>query len=1227
MADYTLGVEPTSLGDGYVITAPGVRGTARTSDDRDATPREFGDRFDALLLAAGLRRDKVIELDLSQTPASRGLRTVAVDPTVLEVPRQPNTGALVLLENEDGALSWHLPERASAMPAQTEARTLTPGAAPLETIKFIIPTQPVRGRAASRGLGDIGKKLLKVFVYPLTDAVLGAIGRGFVRSWEAKNRPYSIRTYGPSDYRATAPDLSPSEWQRMAQGRALLFVHGTFSTAGAFSPIDLPSMTTLAGAYGGRVFAFNHPSLSEDPQENADRFLSQIPAGLALNVDIVCHSRGGLVSRELAIRGAARGLTVNKIVLVGVPNGGTALADDDHMVDMIDRFTNIAHVIPAGTVSEVVDALVVGLKVIAHGFLHDLVGLRAMKPRGDFLSSLNALSARGVELFAIASDYEPTDQRLISTARVADSILDAVFEQAPNDLVVPTIGAYAPTNQANPPAMVPGFPIPDAKRVVFGHADGVIHTEYFGNATTVKALCDWLAPGVSAPRAIARARGGLTVTDLATLRPHVINLSNGTFNRSGHFDTTPRDVEEIFSTHLPRWVAEHPGKPLKLVFWAHGGLVSETDGLNVARKHVDWWKRNGVYPIYFVWETGLFDALRSILNTVTAKLPGLGARDLWDYTTDPVVEAGARGLGGVKIWSAMKTNAAMCSAANGGATYVAQQLVKFCRGTNTPVEVHSVGHSAGSSFQSYFIPTLRTAGVTAVKSLQLLAPAMRVDAFKQTVAPLLGNGIESLTIYTMRDRWEKEDSCVGVYHKSLLYLVHHALESTPRTPILGLDISIEADADLRSLFGLDGRAGARGNVVWSMTDVTTGNAASRSTTHGGFDDDPSTMNSVAARVLNVQSVPVPYTADATRAIGEWPESVDWMRGVDVTALRTHHMKKPKPATQAAANTGPASTATSPSPVGSSGKRVALCVGIDKYPTPNTLGGCVNDSTAWQQTLEKLNFTVTTLHDDQATHAAITRELRKLVNSASAGDTIVFQYAGHGYQLADPDGDESDGKDEALVPIDFDTGAFVIDDEIREILLTMRDGVSLTCFLDCCHSGSATRFLMTKVSGNGSGKARVLITDPRMRRELWKKHQAFAAERASRAIATREIVADSSMIRWVSFAACRDRESALEHDGHGDFTKIATGIINSGIEGIQVGQFLERVLKEFGDARQQTPELDCLKGLETMQLLGASPSGRSVAAGSMPSALSTLALANSLRQHADMLERDNSTSGD
>lgn len=633
MAEYSLGAEPTSLGDGYVITAPGVRGTARTSDDRDATPREFGDRFDALLLAAGLRRDKVIELDLTQTPASRGLRGFNSDPTVLDVPHDPDTGALVLLENEDGALSWHLPEN-PPVAGSPEERGLVAALTP-HTLRFVIPTSATNRHAAARGLGDIGKKLLKVFIYPITDAVLGAIGRGFVRRWEEKNRAYNIRGYSPTDYRVAAPDLSPSEWQRIAEGRALLFVHGTFSTAGAFSPIDLPSMTTLANAYDGRVFAFNHPSLSDDPQDNADWFLDQIPAGLSLDVDIVCHSRGGLVSRELAVRGANRGLAVGKIVLVGVPNAGTALADDDHMVDMIDRFTNIAHVIPAGVVSEVVDALVVGLKVIAHGFLHDLVGLRAMKPTSEFLAGLNALTAQGVELFAIASDFEPTDQRLISGSRIADSLVDAVFEQAANDLVVPTIGAYAPTNGATPSTSLPGFPVADSNRFVFGHGDGVIHTEYFGNATTVKSLCDWLASAASVPRVLARTRGGISVQDLAALRPHVVNLSNGGFNRSGQFDTTPRDVDEIFATHLPKWIADHPAAPLRIVFWAHGGLVSESDGLAVARKHIDWWKRNGVYPIYFIWETGLFDALRSILQSVTAKLPGLGARDIWDYTTDP----------------------------------------------------------------------------------------------------------------------------------------------------------------------------------------------------------------------------------------------------------------------------------------------------------------------------------------------------------------------------------------------------------------------------------------------------------------------------------------------------------------------------------------------------------------------------------------------------------------
>ena len=188
-------------------------------------------------------------------------------------------------------------------------------------------------------------------------------------------------------------------------------------------------------------------------------------------------------------------------------------------------------------------------------------------------------------------------------------------------------------------------------------------------------------------------------------------------------------------------------------------------------------------------------------------------------------------------------------------------------------------------------------------------------------------------MYTMRDRWEKEDSCVGIYHKSLLYLIHHALEATPRTPILGLDISVEADADLRSLFGLDGRSGARGNVVWSTTDVTTGNAASRSTSHGGFDDDAATMNSVAARVLNVQSVPVPYTADASRGA-----RLAGVGGLDARRRRERAAGASRVTSRSRRTQAAAARSRRPHRRRrprcrnvATGKRVALCVGIDKYP--------------------------------------------------------------------------------------------------------------------------------------------------------------------------------------------------------------------------------------------------------------------------------------------------------
>ena len=167
----------------------------------------------------------------------------------------------------------------------------------------------------------------------------------------------------------------------------------------------------------------------------------------------------------------------------------------------------------------------------------------------------------------------------------------------------------------------------------------------------------------------------------------------------------------------------------------------------------------------------------------------------------------------------MKRSAELASGPNGGARYVAQRLQEFSSNAalrrDRKLELHAVGHSAGAIFHSWFVPTARQPGVPAFKTLQLLAPAVTIDDFNARLAPRIGlNGdVERAVAYTMSRSFEEADSCIGVYRKSLLYLIHHALEPEPQTPILGLDMSIRADTTAATLFGLNGAPGAPGRIT------------------------------------------------------------------------------------------------------------------------------------------------------------------------------------------------------------------------------------------------------------------------------------------------------------------------------------------------------------------------------------------------------------------------------
>lgn len=78
----------------------------------------------------------------------------------------------------------------------------------------------------------------------------------------------------------------------------------------------------------------------------------------------------------------------------------------------------------------------------------------------------------------------------------------------------------------------------------------------------------------------------------------------------------------------------------------------------------------------------------------------------------------------------------------------------------------------------------------------------------------------------------------------------------------------------------------------------------------------------------------------------------------------------------------------------------------------------------------------------------------LVQGCQPGDSLVFHYSGHGSQQRDYNGDEIDGYDETLCPLDYETQGMIVDDEINAtIVKPLPAGVKLHAIIDACHSGT------------------------------------------------------------------------------------------------------------------------------------------------------------------------------
>jgi hypothetical protein len=290
---------------------------------------------------------------------------------------------------------------------------------------------------------------------------------------ESLVRQYDVDTVREEQLLVVQPDYSlvpldgkltqQVDRQRAADlERVLLIIHGTFSKTE--SPVIGLGQKFFKWAYlhYDRVIGYDHWTLSKSLEENA-RELTKLVSRYwknNLHLDIITHSRGGLVARSLVeiLNDRLIKRAVKQVIFVGTPNCGTDLANPENWGDAADLLINLLHLDPPpgiyGRLSGMLARLVANR--VTTETLKQVPGLWAQNPPApgaDHLLSKLEKSGElpeGLTYSAVTTNYEPGgEMNVLRLLKEAKNIVLDKFYKDYNDLVVNTTHVWTVDGDAN----------------------------------------------------------------------------------------------------------------------------------------------------------------------------------------------------------------------------------------------------------------------------------------------------------------------------------------------------------------------------------------------------------------------------------------------------------------------------------------------------------------------------------------------------------------------------------------------------------------------------------------------------------------------------------------------------------------------------------------------------------------------------------------------------------
>ncbi|CAG8693591.1 13078_t:CDS:2, partial [Gigaspora margarita] len=239
--------------------------------------------------------------------------------------------------------------------------------------------------------------------------------------------------------------------------------------------------------------------------------------------------------------------------------------------------------------------------------------------------------------------------------------------------------------------------------------------------------------------------------------------------------------------------------------------------------------------------------------------------------------------------------------------------------------------------------------------------------------------------------------------------------------------------------------------------------------------------------------------------------------------------------------GPPSSGYTPPLQKNVGHKKALLIGINYFSQKAELRGCINDVANLKKFLievygfQESNMVILT--DDQKdptripTKTNILAAMKWLVLDARPGDS------GHGSQEKDRDGDEYDGNDETIVPVDYSQSGQITDDVMHETMVKpLKAGVKFFSIFDSCHSGSAldlpytysTRGMVKAPKELADSKTELMSAGMALLSGNKKQLMSFVKQKAPTIMKTgKNLMSKSSKADVIMLSGCKDEQTSAD----------------------------------------------------------------------------------------------------